>query len=74
MEETEVSPDSSKNHTESYGGCYLHGIPIRGVVPVAAFADDECTVAIDTLLALFFLLAESTTGVFFFGISRIVIA
>ncbi len=59
---------------ESYGGCYLHGIPIRGVVPVAAFADDKCTVAIDTLLTLFSLLAESTTDVFFSGISRIVIA
>ena len=70
----EVSPDSSKNHTESYGGCYLLGIPMRGVVPVAAFADDKCTVAIDTLLALFALLAESTTDVFSSGISRIVIA
>lgn len=47
---------------------------MRGVVPVAAFADDKCTVAIDTLLALFALLAESTTDVFSSGISRIVIA
>ena len=39
-----------------------------------AFADDKCTVAIDTLLALFALLAESTTDVFSSGISRIVIA
>ena len=71
MGETEISSISPKNHAESCGGHCLLGVPVRGLIPVTAFADDERAVAIDALLALFALLAEPTTDVLSSGIPSI---